>query len=63
MPTKGDKINSTKEVNKLPYSYNYKVFLYNYSTCYTNRVLTRFGTLSTRLRVRFAYASSILLKH
>ena len=37
--------------------------VYNYSTCCTNRVLTRFDTPSTRLRVRFAYASSILLKH
>ena len=37
--------------------------VYNYSTCCTNRVLTRFGTPSTRLRVRFAYASNILLKH
>ena len=36
--------------------------VYNYSTCYTNRVLTRFNTPSTRLRVWFAYASSALLK-
>ena len=37
--------------------------LYNYSTCCTNRVPTRFDTPSTRLRVRFAYASGALLKH
>ena len=37
--------------------------VYNYSTCCTNRVPTRFDTLSTRLRVRFAYASGILLKY
>ena len=37
--------------------------VYNYSTCCTNRVLTRFDTPSTRLRVRFAYVSGTLLKH
>ena len=37
--------------------------VYNYSTCCTNRVLTRFDTPSTRLRVRVAYATSTLLKH
>ena len=37
--------------------------VYNYSTCRTNRVLTRFDTLSTRLRVWVAYASNTLLKH
>ena len=37
--------------------------VYNYSTYYTNRVPTRFDTLSTRLYVRFAYASSTLLKY
>ena len=37
--------------------------VYNYSTCCTNRVPTRFDTPSTRLRVRFAYASGTLLKH
>ena len=36
--------------------------VYNYSTYCTNRVLTRFDTPSTRFRVRFAYASSTLLK-
>ena len=25
MPTKGNKINSTEDINNLPYSYNYKV--------------------------------------
>ena len=39
------------------------LLVYNYSTCRTNRVLTRFNTLSTRLRVRAAYASNTLLKH
>ena len=39
------------------------MYLYNYSTYCTNRVLTRFDTPSTRLRVRFGYASSVLLKH
>ena len=37
--------------------------VYNYSTCCTNRVLMRFDTLSTCLRVRVAYATSTLLKH
>ena len=37
--------------------------VYNYSTYRTNPVLTRFDIPSTRLRVRFVYASSILLKH
>ena len=37
--------------------------VYNYSTCCTNRVLTRFDTPSTRLRVWFAYASGTFLKH
>ena len=37
--------------------------VYNYSTCRTNRVLTRFNTPSTHLRVRVAYASNTLLKH
>ena len=26
MPAEGNKINSTKKVDKLPYSYNYKVY-------------------------------------
>ena len=37
------------------------LYLYNYSTYYTNRVLPRFDTLSTRLRVWYTYSPTRLV--
>ena len=39
------------------------LLVYNYSTCCTNCVLTRFDTPSIYLRVQVAYATNTLLKH